>query len=171
MFRSVRNGNDSSSEQQCPGRGGGGPADDLRIPARFAVTGRCRLHRVEIMRRLFRRVVRIPGSDFPNRHASKNTVLGGLAAGWRERGPLCRLRWAFVGRPACRWAENKLGSGWPPSPLGVHPRTPSAWGQRQGGGGADLCVRSAGCLSGDNRPDGQKQAWIGLAPHPFNGRS
>jgi len=59
--------------------------------------------------------------------------------------------------------RNRLGSGQPPSPLGVHPSTPSAWGQLQGGGGADLCVRSVGRLSEDPVPMGREQIGIGSA--------
>ncbi len=58
-----------------------------------------------------------------------------------------------------------------PRPLGVHPSTPSAWVQRQGGGGADLCVRSAGCLSGDPRAAGQRTNLDRPSPRPVDSRS
>jgi len=50
--------------------------------------------------------------------------------------------------------QTSIGSA--PSPLGVHPSTLSAWAQRQGGGGADLRVRSSGRSSEDARPAGQR---------------
>ena len=100
---------------------------------------------------------------------SKENVRMAPAITWRGRGSLCPLRWVCVGRLAHRWAENKPGSAWP-RPLGIHPSTPSARGQRQCGGSADLCVRSAGCLSEGTRADGQRQTWIGLALRHFDAR-
>ena len=73
----------------------------------------------------------------------------------RERGPLCP--------PAAHQSDNPRPAGQrtnldrcSPRPLGFHPRRPFAWSQKQGGGGADLCVRSTGHLSENLRPDGQR---------------
>jgi len=88
---------------------------------------------------------------------------------WRERGPLCPPAGHSSGdsRTAGQGTNlDRLG----PRPLGVHPSTPCAWGQRQDGGGADLCVRSVGRLSGDDRAAGQKQTWIGPALRHFEAR-
>jgi hypothetical protein len=57
------------------------------------------------------------------------------------------------------WAGNRFAvRSQPCEPRAVHAQ------QNQHGGSADLCVRSAGRLSGDTRPAGQKQTWIGSAP-------
>ena len=67
---------------------------------------------------------------------SKATVRMALANTRRELGPLCPLRWTFVGRSPSRWAENQPGSAQPPSAgrsseqtVRLHPET-----ARRGGG-------------------------------------
>jgi hypothetical protein len=51
-----------------------------------------------------------------------------------------------------------------PFPLDIQPNTPSARAQKQGGGGADLCVRSNGHPSANPRPNGQRTNVDRLSP-------
>jgi len=60
--------------------------------------------------------------------------------------------------------REQLGSAQPVSPLGIHPSTPFARAQKQGGGGADLCVRSNGHPRQTPVPMGGESTWIGPAP-------
>ena len=52
-----------------------------------------------------------------------------------------------------RWASNRS--------------EPFEWTRQSRGGGADLCVRSAGRLSGDHRSDGQRTHLDRLSPRPL----
>ncbi len=115
------------------------------------------------------------GGPFPARWAGLGERLARWAGSWfGVRGPTVRTKSRL--RPT-KPARRERGPLWPPAghssgdhrpdgqrtnldrlgprPLGVHPSPPSAWVQRQGGGGADLRVRSAGHSSGDNRGEGQ----------------
>lgn len=44
---------------------------------------------------------------------TEHTLPLGRATAWRERGPPCQPRWAFIGRPPHPWAKNTLGSAQP----------------------------------------------------------
>jgi hypothetical protein len=59
---------------------------------------------------LGRRPVAVRGSTVRTTSRSRPTQ-----PALRGGGPLCPLRWAFVGRPPSRWAENQSGSARPPS--------------------------------------------------------
>jgi hypothetical protein len=57
----------------------------------------------------------------------------------RGGGPLCPLRWAFVGRPPSRWAENQSGSARPPSAGRLSEPTVRLGPETGGRGGGPLC--------------------------------
>ena len=87
----------------------------------------------------------------PDVRPSRDIVRMEPEKGWRGGGPLCPLRWVFLRDHPHRWAAQPNGSG---IPMCVPPKTSSEWNRRQGGGGADLCVRSAGYSSEITRTAG-----------------
>ena len=102
-------------------------------------------------------------------HPSEHTVRLGPETGWRGGGPLCPLRWALFRGSPTQWAARNHGSAnnlrW-----ALNQRHPPARAQAQGGGGADLRVRSTGRLSEDHRPDGQPKTMDRPTTPPLGAR-
>ena len=87
------------------------------------------------------RLARWAGSWFGVRGPTVRTTsrLRPIQPARRERGPLCPLRWAFVGRPPHRRAENQSGSVWPPSAGSLSEPTVRLGPETGGRGGGPLC--------------------------------
>ena len=91
-------------------------------------------------------------SASPNRRSTTIHRGQGPSTGWRGGGPLCPLRWVLLRRSPTQWAAKNPESEMPNRP----PSTRRAERiRKKRGGGADLCVRSAGYSSARPRPNGQ----------------
>jgi hypothetical protein len=101
---------------------------------------------------------------------SLHTVRLGPITGWRGGGPLCPLRWAIVGTPPSRWAENQPGSAQPPSPLGVHPSTPSLGASDRVAGGRTSVSAPLGVCRETTVAMGRGQIGIGSDLRHFDAR-